>query len=68
MSCFESVFENLKVKPNKTYTLAFITKDGQILLGLKKRGFGEGKWNGFGGKTNSGETIANAAVRCVETR
>jgi hypothetical protein len=22
----------------------------EILLGLKKRGFGVGKWNGFGGK------------------
>jgi len=22
----------------------------KVLLGMKKKGFGEGKWNGFGGK------------------
>jgi 8-oxo-dGTP pyrophosphatase MutT (NUDIX family) len=37
--------------------------DKQILLGLKKRGFGEGKWNGFGGKVHVGESIAKGAVR-----
>jgi 8-oxo-dGTP pyrophosphatase MutT (NUDIX family) len=38
----------------------------QILLGLKKRGFGAGRWNGFGGKTNEGETPASAARRELE--
>mmetsp|Transcript_8652 Transcript_8652/g.23271 ORF Transcript_8652/g.23271 Transcript_8652/m.23271 type:complete len:165 (-) Transcript_8652:2536-3030(-) len=33
------------------------------LLGMKKRGFGEGKYNGFGGKVEKGETIRAAAVR-----
>jgi 8-oxo-dGTP pyrophosphatase MutT (NUDIX family) len=37
--------------------------DQKILLGLKKRGFGEGKWNGFGGKVHVNETIRQAAVR-----
>ena len=37
--------------------------DKQILLGLKKRGFGEGKWNGFGGKVQPGESIAQGAIR-----
>ena len=35
-------------------TLTLITKDNQILLGLKKRGFGMGKYNGFGGKLEPG--------------
>lgn len=34
-----------------------------VLLGLKKRGFGEGKFNGFGGKLESGETLEESAVR-----
>jgi len=33
------------------------------LLGMKKRGFGQGRWNGFGGKVQSGETIEEAALR-----
>lgn len=35
----------------------------KILLGMKKRGFGEGRWNGFGGKVKKGEGIEHAAVR-----
>ena len=30
---------------------------------MKKRGHGEGKWNGFGGKVEEGETIEEAAIR-----
>ncbi|MDD4409192.1 MAG: 8-oxo-dGTP diphosphatase [Candidatus Pacebacteria bacterium] len=47
----------------KLFTLCFIRKDGRILLGMKKRGFGEGRWNGFGGKVEDGETIDDAAKR-----
>lgn len=32
---------------------------------MKKRGFGAGRWNGFGGKVESGETIEDAAKREV---
>lgn len=48
-------------------TLVFILKNTsqEILLGLKKRGLGEGKWNGFGGKVERGETIERAAAREV---
>lgn len=46
-------------------TLILITKDKQILLGLKKRGFGMNRWNGFGGKMEPGETIEEAAKREV---
>jgi len=36
----------------------------KILLGLKKRGFGVGKWNGFGGKVEaSDKNILDAALR-----
>jgi mutator protein MutT len=35
----------------------------QILLGLKKEGFGVGKLTAFGGKVEPGETLAQAAVR-----
>ena len=44
-------------------TLMLIVDENKILLGMKKRGFGEGKWNGFGGKVNEGETIEEAAIR-----
>jgi len=47
----------------KLYTLALIRNDDNILLGMKKRGFGVGRWNGFGGKVNSDETILEAAKR-----
>lgn len=50
----------------KIMTLCLIVKDGKVLLGMKKRGFGIGKWNGFGGKVELGETIEEAAKR--ETR
>ena len=50
-------------KKLRDVTLSFLVKDNQILLGMKKRGFGEGKYNGFGGKVSEGETIEEGAVR-----
>lgn len=47
----------------KILTLVMVRKANAILLGLKKRGFGEGKWNGFGGKVENDETIAEGAIR-----
>lgn len=45
-------------------TLVFVFNEkNQILLAMKKRGFGEGKWNGAGGKVEEGETIVQAASR-----
>ena len=41
----------------KILTLCIIQRNSEILLGMKKRGFGAGKWNGFGGKLHEGETI-----------
>jgi 8-oxo-dGTP diphosphatase/2-hydroxy-dATP diphosphatase len=48
---------------HKHLTLCLITKEDQILLGMKKRGFGAGRWNGFGGKVQEGESIIEAAIR-----
>ena len=44
-------------------TLMLLKKDGKLLLGLKKRGFGLGKINGIGGKVEEGESVEAAAVR-----
>ena len=47
----------------KVTTLVVVHDDEKILLGYKKRGFGAGRWNGFGGKLNDGETLEQAAHR-----
>lgn len=47
----------------KVLTLTLVRKNDQLLLGLKKRGFGVGLWNGFGGKVTEGETIRAGAER-----
>ncbi len=47
----------------KQLTLCMVTKEGKILLGMKKRGFGVGRWNGFGGKVEPGESVYDAAKR-----
>lgn len=48
-------------------TLLFLIREDQILLAMKKRGFGEGRWNGVGGKIEAGETVREAAIReCQE--
>ncbi|MDD5416427.1 MAG: NUDIX domain-containing protein [Candidatus Aenigmarchaeota archaeon] len=47
-------------------TLCFLVKEKEILLGLKKRGFGKDKYNGFGGKLKDGESIEEAALRELE--
>ena len=47
----------------KILTLCFIYQHPKVLLGMKKRGFGQGRWNGFGGKVRDGETIEEATKR-----
>ncbi|XP_072917097.1 oxidized purine nucleoside triphosphate hydrolase [Hemitrygon akajei] len=47
----------------KLLTLVMVVKQQQVLLGMKKRGFGAGRWNGFGGKVMPGETIEEGAKR-----
>ncbi len=47
----------------KVVTLLFLVKNDEILLAMKKRGFGKGKWNGAGGKVEPNETIEQAMLR-----
>ena len=63
----------------KVLTLVMPRREGRILLGMKKRGFGQGRlvsrikqleietfnprWNGFGGKVEKGESVAEGAAR-----
>ena len=46
-------------------TLCFPKRDKLFLLGCKKRGFGAGYYNGFGGKIEDGESFRACAVREV---
>ena len=50
---------------NKILTLVLIREPARVLLGMKKRGFGQGRWNGFGGKVEKGETILQGAIRLI---
>lgn len=51
----------------KTCTLLFLRRGDEILLAMKKRGFGAGRFNGVGGKIEGDETIERALVReCQE--
>jgi len=47
----------------KQATLCFLLRNNQILLAMKKRGFGQGRWNGYGGKPNLNEKILDTAIR-----
>jgi len=45
-----------------THVFVF-NKEWQLLLWMKKRWFGKDKWNWFGGKNHTGETIKETALR-----
>jgi mutator protein MutT len=49
--------------PIQATTLCMIRNQDSILLAKKKRRFGEGKWNGYGGKVDAGESVEQALVR-----
>jgi 8-oxo-dGTP pyrophosphatase MutT (NUDIX family) len=44
-------------------TVVFPLSGDSVLLGMKKRGFGNGWWNGFGGKLEQDETYEANAQR-----
>ncbi|MDD2469612.1 MAG: 8-oxo-dGTP diphosphatase [Bacilli bacterium] len=44
-------------------TLLLLRKDNQVMLAMKKQGFGEGKFNGVGGKLEADETPEMAMIR-----
>lgn len=56
----------------KLFTNCFLVKTDkkgiitQVCLGMKKRGFGQGMWNGSGGKPKDGEAVEDAAIREVQ--
>jgi 8-oxo-dGTP pyrophosphatase MutT (NUDIX family) len=50
----------------KQATLCLLLREGEILLAMKKRGFGVGRWNGPGGKVEPGERLEEAAARELE--
>lgn len=51
----------------KVCTLLLLRRNDEILLAMKKRGFGADRWNGVGGKVEPDETIEEALVReCQE--
>ena len=47
----------------KKLTLCLCIKENRVLLAMKKRGFGVGKWNGYGGKVKADEEPHSAAIR-----
>jgi 8-oxo-dGTP pyrophosphatase MutT (NUDIX family) len=53
---------NVEVGYQRT-TIVFPQNTKGILLGMKKRGFGEGWWNGFGGKLLNNESYEDSARR-----
>ncbi len=53
----------MKPKPVFNTNLCLIRKGDQILLAMKKRGFGVGRWNGYGGKVLPTETVEDALER-----
>ncbi len=53
----------MRVKLLRPRTLAFLLRETDILLGLKKKGFGKNYLLGIGGKVENGETIEAAARR-----
>lgn len=56
----------------KTTLLFLVRRDdetgevSELCLAMKKRGFGEGRWNGAGGKCESDESVEDAARRETE--
>jgi hypothetical protein len=45
------------MQKKKILTLVLIHQPPKILLAMKKRGFGQNLYNGFGGKVEENETI-----------
>ena len=56
----------MKYTFNYTTNLCYLLNNqNQVLLIMKKKGFGQGHWNGPGGKVKPGETPEQAAIREV---
>ena len=46
-----------------TMNLLYLIKDNQVLLAMKKRGHGVGRYNGVGGKLKTDESVEQALTR-----
>lgn len=57
----KNVMDNKKLQ-----TVCVIREGDKILLGLKKRGFGVGRWNGFGGKVREYESLEHCVEREIK--
>lgn len=55
--------EDVKVSKIVPMNIIFPIRGDKVLLGIKTRKIGIGKFNGWGGKVESGETIYEAAAR-----
>ncbi len=53
-------------QPDHVCTLMFVKQGSKVLLIRKKRGLGQGKINGPGGKVDPGETTLECAIRETE--
>jgi 8-oxo-dGTP diphosphatase/2-hydroxy-dATP diphosphatase len=50
----------------RVLTLCIVHQHPRVLLGMKKRGFGVGRWNGFGGKVEEDESIEESIKREIK--
>jgi ADP-ribose pyrophosphatase YjhB (NUDIX family) len=50
-------------KPLRKASLCFLVQGDEILLAMKKKGFGINRWNGVGGKPEGNEKIEMTMVR-----
>lgn len=57
------IFKKSVKYPLRKATLLFLRNGDKVLLAMKKRGFGQGRYNGVGGKQHPKETITQTAIR-----
>lgn len=69
---FERKFANLEIRkelcmPTEKVlleaALVFLARSKKVLLAKKTRHIGEGRWNGYGGGLEPGETLVSCAIR-----
>jgi 8-oxo-dGTP diphosphatase/2-hydroxy-dATP diphosphatase len=66
MSIKKKLDESLKrnMAKRRILTVSFLLSEDQILLAMKKRGFGAGRWNGYGG--NMKEEDGGDVIKCAK--
>lgn len=60
---FKHCENSIPMRKVSTLCLIYDRPKNRVLLGMKKRGFGAGNWNGFGGKLEKGEMLLASAKR-----